>query len=235
MDREKLFEKFINECANKPLKFCGQGNPNADILIIGKESTDTSDTIESIICRNIELCRNKMERDAPRPIYPKNKTWANYQDLLDEIYNRKSDYDDKWDFEKYAFTTELSSIPRKKSNYSEAKPSIKDRLRFFEKSEFIKSFPVVILACGGYIKNNDKVREIDDTFHVEFDGEHKGRHKSEQGKLWFTTHHSKSDARKLVIHTWQFSLGHTLPGEKEWLMDKLAAIIRDHLRKLGLI
>ena len=232
MDREKLFEAFINECANEPLQFCGQGNPNADILIIGQESTDTN---ENALILNIERCRNKMERDAPRPIYPKNKTWANYQYLLDEIYNRKSDYDDKWDFEKYAFTTELSSIPRKKSNYSEAKPSIKDRLRFFEKSELIKSFPVVILACGGYIKNNDKVREIDDTFHVEFDGEHKGRHKSEQGKLWFTTHHSKSDAKKLVIHTWQFSLGHTLPGEKEWLMDNLAAIIRDHLRKLGLI
>ena len=33
MDREELFEKFLEdrkEC-------CGQGNPNADILIIGKE------------------------------------------------------------------------------------------------------------------------------------------------------------------------------------------------------
>lgn len=231
MDREVLFEEFINEC-EKNNQICGQGNPNADILIIGQESTDTR---EDALILNIERCRNKMDRDAPRPIDPKNKTWANYQELLDEIYCRKSEFIDKWDFEKYAFTTELSSISRKNSNYTEAEPSIKDRLRFFEASKFIKSFPVVILACGGYIKNNDKVREIDDTFHVEFDGEHNGRHKSEQGKLWFTTHHSKSDARKLVIHTWQFSLGHTLPGEKKWLMDKLPTIIKDHLSKLGLI
>ena len=229
MDREKLFEEFINECANKPLKFCGQGNPNADILIIGKESTDTSDTIESIICRNIELCRNKMERDAPRPIYPKNKTWANYQDLLDEIYNRKSDYDDKWDFEKYAFTTELSSIPRKKSNYSEAKPSIKDRLRFFEKSEFIKSFPVVILACGGYIKNNYKVREIDDTFHVVYCKEYGS--KESRNRFW--THIDKKDPRKLVIHTRQFS-----NGISKDLVKQMAEVIKTHLnhiRELGLI
>ena len=226
MDREKLFEEFINECANKPLKFCGQGNPNADILIIGKESTDTSDTIESIICRNIELCRDKMKRDAPRPIDPKNKTWANYQYLLDEIYNRKSDYDDKWDFEKYAFTTELSSIPRKNSKYPEAKQFIQDRLRFFEKSKFIQDFSVIILACGGYIKNDDKVREIDNTFHVEFSQEY-GK-KESKNRFW--THVDKNDPRRLVIHTRQLS-----NGISKDLIKEMASVIRDHLRKLGLI
>ena len=164
MDREKLFEKFLEDCKNRK-EWCGQGNPNADILIIGQESTDIS---EEALIRKIMLCRDKKDRDAPRPIDPKNKTWANYQELLDEIYCRKSEYIDKWDFEKFAFTTELSSTPRKQRNYKEAKPSIKERIVFFKDSDFIQDFSVIILACGGYIKNDDKVREIDNTFHVEF-------------------------------------------------------------------
>ena len=222
MDREVLFEEFINEC-EKNNQICGQGNPNADILIIGKESTDTR---EDALYRNIERCRNKMERDALRPIDPNNKTWANYQNLFDNIYCRKSEFIDKWDFEKYAFTTELSSIPRKNSNYTEAKPYIKDRLRFFEASEFIKSFPVVILACGGYIKNDDKVREIDNTFHVEFCKEYG----SKESKNRFWTHIDKKDPRKLVIHTRQFS-----NGISKDLIKEMASVIREHLRKLGLI
>lgn len=225
MDREKLFEEFINECEKEPLTLCGQGNPNVDILIIGKESTDIS---EKSLVQNIERCRNKMERDAPRPINPKNKTWANYQYLLDEIYQRKSDYDDKWDFEKYAFTTELSSTPRKNSKYSEAKSSIQDRLRFFEKSKFIQDFPVIVLACGGYIRNNDKVREIDDTFHVTFSK----RYDYSTGN-WFCTHYDDTNPKRIVIHTRQLSNGVSYE-----MIDKMASVIRDHLdhlKKLGLI
>ena len=222
MDREKLFEEFINECEKEPLTLCGQGTPNAVILIIGKESTDIS---EKSLVQNIERCRNKMERDAPRPINPKNKTWANYQYLLDEIYQRKSDYDDKWDFEKYAFTTELSSTPRKNSKYSEAKSSIQDRLRFFEKSKFIQDFPVIVLACGGYIRNNDKVREIDDTFHVTFSK----RYDYSTGN-WFCTHYDDTNPKRLVIHTRQLSNGVSYK-----MIDKMASVIRDHLIKLGKI
>lgn len=231
MNREKLFENYINECDKTPKKYCGQGNPNADILIIGKESTDTS---ESFIYDKIRLCRDKKNRDAPRSIDPKNKTWANYQELIDEIYNRNSDDSEKWDFEKYAFTSELSSIPRKQSNYSEAKSSIQDRLRFFEKSKFIQSFPVVILACGSYIRNNDNVREIDDTFHVTF----LRRYDNKKG-IWFCTHYDDINApRKLVIHTRQFSLRYMNHEDREWLINDMATVIRDHLdhlKKLGLI
>ena len=230
MDREVLFEEFINEC-EKNNQICGQGNPNADILIIGKESTDTC---EDALYQNIERCRNKMERDALRPIDPNNKTWANYQNLFDNIYCRKSEFIDKWDFEKFAFTTELSSIPRKNSKYSEAKPFIQDRLRFFEKSKFIQDFPVIILACGGYIKNDDKVREIDNTFHVEFCKEYG----SKESKNRFWTHIDKKDPRKLVIHTRQFSLRYIKKEDRVWLIKEMASVIKTHLnhiRELGLI
>ena len=36
MDREQLFKDFKEKCVKRP-EICGQGNPNADILIIGKE------------------------------------------------------------------------------------------------------------------------------------------------------------------------------------------------------
>ena len=36
MDREELFEVFIQECKERG-EICGQGNPNGNILIIGKE------------------------------------------------------------------------------------------------------------------------------------------------------------------------------------------------------
>ena len=220
MDREKLFEKFLEDCKNRK-EWCGQGNPNADILIIGQESTDIS---EEALIRNIMLCRDKKDRDAPRPIDPKNKTWANYQELLDEIYFQKSEYIDKWDFEKFAFTTELSSTPRKQHNYKEAKPSIKERIVFFKDSDFIQDFSVIILACGGYIKNDDKVREIDNIFHVEFCKEYG----SKESKNRFWTHIDKKDPRKLVIHTRQFS-----NGISKDLIKEMASVIREHLRKLG--
>ena len=221
MDREKIFEKFLEDCKNRK-EWCGQGNPNADILIIGQESTDIS---EEALIRNIMLCRDKKDRDAPRPIDPKNKTWANYQELLDEIYFRKSEYN-KWDFEKFAFTTELSSTPRKQHNYKEAKPSIKERIVFFKDSDFIQDFSVIILACGGYIKNDDKVREIDNIFHVEFCKEYG----SKESKNRFWTHIDKKDPRKLVIHTRQFS-----NGISKDLIKEMASVTREHLRKLGLI
>lgn len=225
MDREVLFEEFLKECQNRE-QWSGQGNPNADILIIGKESTDTS--MDARI-RYIELCMDKKQRDAPRPIAPKNKTWGNYQDLLDIIYCRKSEYIDKWDFEKYAFTTELSIIPRKRSNYKEAKPIIKKRLAFFKDSKFIQVFPVIILACSNYIRNDDKNREIKNTFHVKFCQEYG----SKESKNRFWTHIDENDSRKLVIHTRQFS-----NGISKDLIQKMAEVIRDHLehlKNLGLI
>ena len=230
MDREELFEIFLTECKNRK-EWSGQGNPNADILIIGKEPYMNSKTnpisLQEELQRQYERCKRGDFGNAKRG---KNPTWCNYQSLIEKVYKPKVGFNSGlFDFEKYAFTTELSSIPRKKSNYSEAKPSIKDRLRFFEKSEFIKSFPVVILACGGYIKNNDKVREIDDTFHVVYCKEYGS--KESRNRFW--THIDKKDPRKLVIHTRQFS-----NGISKDLVKQMAEVIwthLNHIRELGLI
>ena len=225
MDREKIFEKYLKECKNRN-EWCGQGNPNAHILIIGKESYNKDLITNPIILQEklqcqYDLCKSGDFGNAKRN---KNPTWSNYQLLIEKVYGPQIEFNPElFDFEKYAFTTELSSIPRKNSNYTEAKSSIKDRLLFFEKSEFIKSFPVIILACGGYIRNDEKVREIDDTFHVEF----YQVYGSKESRNRFWTHIDKNNPKKLVIHTRQFSNGISYD-----LIDKMAAVIKDHFQKL---
>ncbi|MBQ9588329.1 MAG: hypothetical protein IJR26_10830, partial [Bacteroidales bacterium] len=95
MDREELFEAYLNDCEkNNPIQFPGLGNPNKDILIIGKESTAVSN---NHIREFINLCRDKDLRDKPRKIKPENYTWRNYQLLFDLIYKRQSNYTDYWD------------------------------------------------------------------------------------------------------------------------------------------
>ena len=109
-------------------------------------------------------------------------------------------------------------MPRPKSNYNLAKETILKRLDFFKNSDFIQSFPVLILACGPYIKNigEGENRQIDNTFGVEYDGDEIGRCSKENRKEynignWFYTHHNKIDTKyfkageKLVIHTRQLS------------------------------
>jgi len=101
-------------------------------------------------------------------------------------------------------------------------------LKLFKHSDFIKSFPVIILACGGYIRNDDKVREIDDTFHVTFSK----RYDYSTGN-WFCTHYDDMDPKRLVIHTRQLSNGVSYK-----MIDEMASVIRehlDHLKKLGKI
>ena len=99
-------------------------------------------------------------------------------------------------------------------------------MEVFKNSDYIKSFPVIILACGGYIINDDKVREIDNTFHVTFSE----RFNFSKGN-WFCTHYDDKNPNRLVIHTRQLSNGVSY----EMIDKKMAPIIRDHLRKLGLI
>ena len=235
MDREKSFEEFLEECKNCR-EWSGQGNPNADILIIGKEPynadmiTDEVKIQEKLQTQE-DICRSGYG-EAPRNA--NNPTWYNYQKLIEEVYKNRREFNPElFDFEKYAFTTELNTIFRPKAVLDDkTRNNINERLLFFKESEFIKSFPVIVLACNNFI-SNDKKRGffINNTFDVEFDGELKGWHKNKKGKPWFTTHHSKE---KLVIHTWQFSLRFTTPEDREWLINEMASVIRDHLRKLGL-
>lgn len=209
MDREELFEAFINECEKRE-EFCGQGNPNADILIIGKEPynriplTDEKD-INKRLQENYDLCRNTKDRDAERP-KDKNPTWSNYQKLIEAIDTSRRHATNVRDFEKMAFTTELNTAFRPEAILDDkTREKIRLRLDFFKQSGFIRSFNIVVLACGNFITNNKESGfQINETFGVEYDlngGEHKKEYKAGH---WFYTHHG-DDGKKLVIHTRQLS------------------------------
>lgn len=255
MDREKLFKEFIEEC-KKNNQICGAGNPYAHILLVGQEHyakkrIDDDKQWKDYLEGNYGYCSldnnpwiKRDENDNRWRNYQNpSKTWYYYQQLINKALPKRLNRSELRirDFEFDAFTTELnneakpSSIVNGKEEREKLRERIEARLKVFTHSDFIKSFPVIILACGDYIRNNKKVREIDDTFHVEFCQEYG----SKENKNRFWTHFDdKNDPRKLVIHTRQFSLGYMKPEDREWLIENMAEVIRghlDHLKKLGLI
>lgn len=239
MDREKQFEQFLEECKNRN-EWCGQGNPNAHILIIGKEPYKKKlipdpEIIRQLLQEQYDLCRSKKYGIADRKDNP---TWINYQKLIEKVFKEKKFNPKVFDFEKYVFTTELNTIFRPKAELDEeTRNNINKRLLFFKDSAFIKSFPVVILTCNNFISNNEKKGFlINDTFGVEYDidpnlegkpkGEYKDNYKSGH---WFYTHHG-DNGKKLVIHTRQLSRLYDYV-----FLDDMAKIIRAHLANIGLI
>lgn len=257
MDREKSFEEFINNCKERH-QWCGIGNPFSQILLVGQElyvPKDTKYDLNQILDVNYKYCKGllgnndlsifiKPRGEEKNGKFKKNTTWCNYQTLIGKIYGRNSSVDGTLDFEQFAFTTELSSIPKTSSKFIDSREKalvlgrVSERLQLFSESAFIKSFPVVILACGGYIRNQGEGadRQIDNTFDVKCgnkNGEPDGKYTNDSKKKWFYTHYS-TDPRKsrLIIHTGQVS---QYDGK---LWDKMAEIIKDHLdylRKLGLL
>lgn len=57
MDRKNSFEEFLEDCKNRR-EWSGQGNPNADILIIGKEPYD-----KDLITDKEEIHRRLQEQE----------------------------------------------------------------------------------------------------------------------------------------------------------------------------
>ena len=255
MKKERLFKEYIKACLDKD-QICGLGNPDADILIIGQEHFAPQDDLsdekwKELLLKNYNFCNQydinanyikpKGDIDDSGRLIRRNPTWCNYQDLLDSVYCRHSRQPNMLDFEYYAFTTELNSKPKPTSNATNKKEKqevynrISERLILLRESEFIKTFPVIILACGPYVVNQKEkgLLQINDTFNVVYDEElgpngiPEGWH--QKGKMWFTTHHNPNDKTKLVIHTWQLS------RKNKALLNEMAGIIRYHLHQLGLL
>lgn len=240
MDREKLFLEYLATCMEN-LQICGQGNPDADILIIGQEQSSDEDLSEpekygehlkSLIrnydlCIRENLCNQEKYSSRLRPkVDPRTgkkiaDTWLNYQKLIASIYPQNQVQSGYVDFENFAFTTELGNKARKHSvRDSLTMNDIADRLVVLKQSEYIQSFPIVILACSDYIRNNEEVRDNDKTFHVEFCKEY-GK-KESKNRFW--THIDKGNPKRLVIHTRQFS-----NGISNDMIKCIACVIRTHI------
>ncbi len=234
----KDFRKFVKNGLDK--YFIGTGNPNSDLLFIGKESAISKENMQDrkLYKRNAadwdEHIKNNTCEILSYPvdenhIFRKEKswgknTWSKYQELKNVIYlDEKRPY--FIDFLEKVFTTEINDAPDRKTATAN-KSSLNERKTLFKESDFIQKFPVVVLACSNYIQNNDDVREIDNIFRVKYcERESKVFSKTN----WFFTHYN-DDKTKLVIHTRQLSA-----NVKTDLLNDMGRVIREHLKKLELI
>lgn len=228
-ERESQFRAYFETCTSNPenLEMVGMGNPYAKILIVGQESA------EMAIRRNIEdvsACLNKGDfhhlyyqhrfydnrigKNGKRIL---NRTWNAYQKLIDYVRPEEKRCKDpeRTDFCMDAFTTELNNTV----SPSQAK-DWKPRIETFKGSDFIKGFPVVVLACCRYI-NEDQIR---DTFNVTKDPSSGGHTNQYSRSMWFDSYHS-SDGNRLVIHTRQLS------QYSDELLRGMADVIKGHFRK----
>ncbi|RDI53759.1 hypothetical protein [Flavobacterium glaciei] len=161
--------------------FIGFGNPNAKILILGKEKGFDKNNLKQLeyesinnprewdnyIKNNIGSNKNKFydSENYINTFFPylnKNKsghTWNKYYTLLNHIYTSIPKSENE--FFRYAFLSEINFIP---SKYSEIK-----RFDNFERlnmlnNKFFKSFEIIILACGSYLEKE----QIENIFSVSY-------------------------------------------------------------------
>ncbi len=211
---EESFKCFVEKCS-KSEYFVGTGNPNGKILFIGKESAINQSDEKAMNWYNSNAKEWKARIDEKiadvyeyyvdenhplRKNWGKN-TWSKYQKLNDEIFQTQTKpfY---VNFLKNIFTTEVNDSPSEKT-FNANKDSISDRKLLFKESDFIQKFKIVVLACSDYFINNDEIREIDDTFGVEYIGDKNGKYYYSKGNWFFI--HKNTDESKIVIHTRQLS------------------------------
>lgn len=225
------FKDFVANGVNQNY-YIGTGNPNAKILFVGKESAIDKD--ESVRMHEYSANANNWKEfinnnSCEGLSYPVNKehvlrkgwgknTWSKYQKLSDIIMQRESK-PFHVDFLENVFTTEINDSPQKNTALAD-KSTLSKRKELFMSSKFIQDFPVVVLACSDYFKNNDEIREIDTVFNVKYnDG------KRYTPSNWFYTHYN-SDKSKLVIHTRQLSA-----NVKPELLEDMGKIICEHINR----
>lgn len=83
-------------------------------------------------------------------------TWLCYQKIIKGFFNRTFDENSYVDFYNDSFITELSCIENKDGAYYEAtRNSINDRCNELLCDDYFRSFPIVIMNCGKYVKDYD--------------------------------------------------------------------------------
>jgi hypothetical protein len=234
MEKIELLKKLIahldETCpkGNESYKYIGTGNPNANILIIGKEAAHEPGTtaFNHEIMPNFNYWKSEQvfnqknvssihEKYVYSPLYPykgqvlkinncKNfgtsRTWYNYQKIYNLITG--NDNNQQINFHEGVFITEVNSTPSKKT-YNANTESIEYRKKCFLTSEFIGSFPIVIIGGVRYFEINDTKNEIEDIFNVKFE-EQKFAAGNKKQPYWI---HWNNDKTKLLINTYQLSMG----------------------------
>lgn len=260
MNRLEKFELLLNDLERENtedyFKYIGTGNPNADILIIGKEASISKDKqsnqYNSETVSNFSDWKNILDKEdfdqkrIPQPevveyqtpLYPykgqllkidngtnkgASRTWMTYQKLYNCICNKEDN--NKIDFHEGVFITEVNAEPSPKTSNAETS-TVEFRKGSILSSQFIKDFPIVILAGVGYfdtIKHNPKdLNEIERIFDVRF-MQKKVADEKESQPYWI---HWNNDKTRLLINTYQLSMG---------IADKLLDAIAEEVKKSGLL
>ncbi len=217
-------------------KYIGTGNPNSKILIVGKEGA-CENPPEGEICfakhwlPKIENNESISFKKFYNPPLREGETWNKYQKLHDYIFSefKEKRENNEINFEERIFTTEMNTNRSKRAKDAPKVGMQERKYTFFKESEFIQQFPVIILACGDYLKNNDKKTEIEDIFGVTFkpDGRKYPKEETPNRQAFWT--HYNPDKTKLVIHTRQLS-----SNVSNELLFEMANVIKEHLNKLNL-
>ena len=108
---------------------------------------------------------------------------------------------------KFSFITEFSaaSRPNNNDNTEEEKNVTQDSINKrtpLLSSEFFKSFPLVILACGRYF--DDYGIDIEKMFDVKWIGNTDFVKLGDGKRVWLNVHYS-TDHKRIVVHTCQAS------------------------------
>ena len=240
MNKRELLKNLLKQAKSENL-FIGSGNPDSNILIVGKEASISEDNKEQIE-REITVSIEQWERDIDKqlsevdyrgmfsPLYPykgqlkkrdsnirnpkaeynwgTSVTWLNYQKVRDSILETNSDI---INFHENCFITELNQITSRYSSHQnndngERSAMINKRLKTVFTSDYIQSFPVVIMACGTYVRQFGI--NIEKLFGVEQNQELKCV--PGNNRQWYRVYHNLSgESPKLVIHTRQMSMNVT--------------------------
>lgn len=202
------FHSLVDKCAEDKVHV-GEGNPDAKILIVGKEApiAETDCNYERYVNNAKYWKEGAKEKISDQNYNPTNAgcTFRKYQKLNDFIWPDKKLGAHKFSFKENVFFAEMSDLPAMNTAKAKKEKDFKERLEKreeFFKSDFIQQFPVVILACGDYIKNNDSIRQIDDIFGVRYIKKGPHIHTLNRQSFWV---HYNADQTKLVIHTRQLS------------------------------
>lgn len=205
-ERINQYKEFVRTCQERKL-IIGQGNPLSDILFVGCEPNQTEEEYKKFknhIANCLKEEKGMTFNNLWGPINKSGKkegwTWNKYQKIIDVVYPNRPHEHGMLDFEDMAFCTELNNVLGPHSKDVD-KSTIPLKRQLFKESDFIQSFPVVVLACGSYIVNQGDNRQIDDTFSV-----HYVEQENSDAKQEFWIHKSNdSNTPKLVIHTRQLS------------------------------
>lgn len=223
IDKDEHLDQFIREISNNANDWENNIKNNIEVNNVGNwfELNTTFNPLFPYKGQKNTIYTNT-KKNGEKGLGGTSSTWFYYQKLIDNLYfeNKQSNY---LNFPEYSFLTELNEAT---ANYSsevdntDRLASISNRKPFLS-NEFYKSFPIVIVAAGHYIKDHNV--NLEKMFDVTYDLE-KGVI-SAQGKKFINVHYDNiENPMRIVLHTNQLS------NVSNDLLEKICELVKPFLK-----